>query len=65
MTSRFFFLRVRPAHRDENRHEPRDVEWLIAEWPKGEGEPTKLWLYDAFRFLSRAVDSTGQASMAN
>ena len=44
MTSRFFFLRVRPAHRDENRHEPREVEWLIAEWPRGEAEPTKFWL---------------------
>jgi SRSO17 transposase len=44
MTSRFLFLRVRPAHRDEKRHEPRDFEWLIAEWPKGENEPTKFWL---------------------
>ncbi len=44
MTSRFFFLRVRPAHRDENRHEPREVEWLIAEWPRGEDDPTKFWL---------------------
>jgi len=44
MTSRFIFLRVRPAHRDENRHEPRALEWLIAEWPKGEKEPTKYWL---------------------
>jgi len=44
MTSRFFFLRVRPAHRDENRHEPRDLEWLIAEWPRGEKEPIKFWL---------------------
>jgi SRSO17 transposase len=44
MTSRFFFLQVRPAHRDENRHEPRDLEWLIAEWPTGEKEPTKFWL---------------------
>lgn len=43
ITSRFFFSRVRPAHRDENRHEPRDVEWLIAEWPRGEAEPTKFW----------------------
>jgi SRSO17 transposase len=42
MTSRFFFLRVRPAHRDENRHEPRDLESLIAEWPGGEKEPTKF-----------------------
>jgi SRSO17 transposase len=44
MTSPFLFLRVRPAHRDEKRHEPRDFEWLIAEWPKGENEPTKFWL---------------------
>lgn len=44
MTSRFLFLRVRPAHRDEKRHEPRDLEWLIAEWPKGEADPTKFWL---------------------
>jgi SRSO17 transposase len=44
MTSRFFCLRVRPAHRDENRHEPRDVEWLLAEWPREEPEPTKFWL---------------------
>jgi SRSO17 transposase len=44
MTSQFLFLRVRPAHRDEKRQEPRDVEWLIAEWPSGEAEPTKFWL---------------------
>jgi SRSO17 transposase len=44
MPSRFLFLRVRPAHRDENRHEPREVEWLITEWPRGETEPTKFWL---------------------
>jgi SRSO17 transposase len=44
MTSRFIFLRVRPAHRDENRHEPRPLEWLISEWPKCEKEPTKYWL---------------------
>jgi len=44
MTSRFFFLRVRPAHRDELRRELREVETLIAEWPKGEAGPTKFWL---------------------
>ena len=43
MSSRFFFLRVRPAHRDEKRHEPREVEWLIAQWPHNESEPTKFW----------------------
>jgi SRSO17 transposase len=44
MRSRFAFLRVRPAHRDELRTSARDIEWLIIEWPKGEKEPTKLWL---------------------
>jgi SRSO17 transposase len=44
MRSRFAFLRVRPAHRDELRRAPREMEWLIIEWPRGETEPTKLWL---------------------
>jgi SRSO17 transposase len=44
MRSRFAFLRVRPAHRDEIRRSPRDLEWLVIEWPRGETEPTKLWL---------------------
>jgi len=44
MRSRFAFLRVRPAHRDELRHSPRGLEWLVIEWPRGEKEPTKLWL---------------------
>jgi SRSO17 transposase len=44
MRSRFAFLRVRPAHRDELRRSARDLEWLIIEWPRGETEPTKLWL---------------------
>jgi SRSO17 transposase len=42
--SRFALLRVRPAHRDEKRTEPRPEEWLLIEWPKGEAEPTKYWL---------------------
>jgi SRSO17 transposase len=44
MTSRFTALRVRPAHRDDTRTEPRPVEWLLIEWPTGEQEPTKYWL---------------------
>lgn len=44
MQSRFALLRVRPAHRDINRTEPRDPEWLLVEWPQGEAEPTKYWL---------------------
>ena len=44
LRSRFAALRVRPAHRDEKRTEPRAEEWLLIEWPKGEAEPTKYWL---------------------
>jgi SRSO17 transposase len=43
MRSRFARLRVRPAHRDEERAEPRPEEWLLVEWPRGEAEPTKYW----------------------
>ena len=42
--SRFAALRVRPAHRDTDRAEPRAEEWLLVEWPEGEKEPTKYWL---------------------
>jgi len=44
MRSRFARLRVRPAHRDERRSEPRPEEWLLIEWPQGEPAPTKFWL---------------------
>jgi SRSO17 transposase len=44
MRSRVARVRVRPAHRDEKRAEPRAAEWLLIEWPRGEPEPTKYWL---------------------
>jgi SRSO17 transposase len=44
LASRFAAVRVRPAHRDTTRCEPRAEEWLLAEWPEGEGEPTRYWL---------------------
>ena len=44
LRSRFAALRVRPAHRDYWRSEPRDQEWLLIEWPERESEPTKYWL---------------------
>ncbi|MBM4398232.1 MAG: IS701 family transposase, partial [Deltaproteobacteria bacterium] len=44
MTSRFARVRVRPAHRDYYRIEPRDEEWLLIEWPSGEDKPTRYWL---------------------
>jgi SRSO17 transposase len=44
MTSRFAAVRVRPAHRDHLRREPREVEWLLIEWPDGASAPAKLWI---------------------
>jgi SRSO17 transposase len=44
MRSRFARVRVRPAHRDYWRREPRPHEWLLIEWPTGEKAPTKAWL---------------------
>src|SRR5512144_3407032 len=40
----FARLRIRVAHRDDQRADPRPQEWLLIEWPKGEAEPTKYWL---------------------
>jgi SRSO17 transposase len=44
LQSRFAALRVRPAHRDNERSAPHAEEWLLIEWPTGEAEPTKYWL---------------------
>jgi len=44
MRSRFARVRVRAAHRDTWRSEPRPEEWLLMEWPLGEDGPTKVWL---------------------
>jgi SRSO17 transposase len=44
MRSRFAAVRVRVAHRDYWRHEPRPEQWLLIEWPTGQKEPTKYWL---------------------
>jgi SRSO17 transposase len=44
MRSRFAALRVRVAHRDYERSQPREEQWLLIEWPTAEKEPTKYWL---------------------
>src|SRR3954447_17070518 len=44
LASRFAAVRVRPAHGDTTRSEPRAEEWFLAEWPEGEDEPTKYRL---------------------
>lgn len=45
LSSRFAFVRVRAAHRWHKGYaeQPRE-EWLIAEWPEQEDEPTDYWL---------------------
>src|SRR5260370_29563915 len=44
LQSRFAAVRIRAAHRDYEKAEPRQEEWLLIEWPRGEKEPTKYWL---------------------
>jgi SRSO17 transposase len=44
LRSRFAAVRVRPAHRDYEKAEPRAEEWLLIEWPRNEPEPTKYWV---------------------
>jgi SRSO17 transposase len=44
LKGRFLALRVRSAHRDYQRREAREEEWLVVEWPESEPEPTKYFL---------------------
>lgn len=44
MSSRFAAVRVRCAHLDFERTEPRQEEWLLIEWPASASEPTRYWL---------------------
>jgi SRSO17 transposase len=44
MSSRFAALRVRVAHRDYERTQSRDPEWLLVEWPISDKEPARYWL---------------------
>ncbi len=42
LASRLAAVRVRPAHRDYKRSEPRQEEWCLIEWPPDEAEPTNI-----------------------
>lgn len=44
LRSRFARVRVRAAHREQQRTQQRDEEWLLIEWPEGHKEPMKYWL---------------------
>jgi len=62
LASRFAAIRVRPAHRDYWRSEPRAEEWFLIEWPQGEVEPTKYWLSSLPEDTALA-DLVGQAKL--
>jgi SRSO17 transposase len=63
MRSHFLFLRVRPAskvHRRAVAFGDLPVQWLIAQWPPGQPEPTRYWLSNlpadtAYRTLVRSA----------
>src|SRR5450432_1258427 len=40
LRSRFAAVRIRAAHRDYEKAEPYQEEWLLIQWPRGETEPT-------------------------
>jgi SRSO17 transposase len=40
----FAAVRIRPAHRDHKRTQPRTPERLLIEWPRSETEPRKYWM---------------------
>ena len=44
LQSRFAAARIRPAHRDYEKTEPHEEQWLLIEWPREEKEPTKYWI---------------------
>jgi len=44
LQSRFAAVRIHPAHRDYEKTEPHQEEWLLIEWPRGEKEPAKYWV---------------------
>ena len=44
LRSRFAAVRVRAAHRDYEKAEPHQEEWLLIEWPRAEKEPAKYWV---------------------
>ena len=44
LRSHFARVRVRAAHRDQQRSELREPQWLLIEWPEGHDEPMKYWV---------------------
>ena len=44
LRSRFAAVRVRPAHRDSEQHQPHPEQWLLIEWPAKQAERAHYWL---------------------
>jgi SRSO17 transposase len=44
LESRFYAVRVQPAHGFDEGDPPHPEVWLLVEWPPGEKEPTKYFL---------------------
>jgi SRSO17 transposase len=44
MKSRFAAVRVRVAHRDNERSQSREPEWLLIEWDRSDSAPSRYWL---------------------
>jgi SRSO17 transposase len=44
LRSRFAAVRVRPGHRDYEKAEPHDEQWLLIEGPRSEPEPARYWI---------------------
>jgi hypothetical protein len=64
LQSRFAAVRVRPAHRDYERSEPRPEEWLLIEWPAKEKEPPQiLAVHASGRYKVEGSGALGQASL--
>jgi hypothetical protein len=49
LSSRFARVRIRVAHGDNQRGDPRPQEWLLIEWPKDEGRTDQILACDAAR----------------
>jgi hypothetical protein len=67
LSSCFARVRVRPAHRDDRLTETRPEEWLLIEWPAGEGEPTKYWFSTLPKGITfpRLGSRSDEAALAN
>ena len=64
LSPRFARVRVRVAHRDYNLTEARPEEWLLIEWPKGEGADQILALDPSEKRLIPPAGRHRQAALA-